>query len=393
MQTKEAQIRGKRGVIGLTLTELALAIAEAGVQDRYRADQVFRWLYAKRAACFSAMTDLGKKTIEILDEQFEIERLRLSHQSTSEDGTKKFLFKLSDDRSIETVLIPSEMRDDQGVPARKTLCVSTQVGCPLDCKFCATASLKLKRNLTAAEIILQIIEVERITGEEITNLVYMGMGEPMLNYDNVVRSLRIITDPKAEMLGKKRITVSTSGLPEEIKKFADEGLNVKLALSLHATTNGLRTRLMPINKRYPIEEVIAAMEIFYQKTRIPITYEYILFEGLNDSAADAKRLAKITRRMPSKVNVIPFHPIDFTDPHGISKELRPATTANFNNFIAQLRAEGAQVMIRSSSGKDIEAACGQLALAHLEELTTEKTTPAPIGISMIDNTHTGISAQ
>ncbi|HZK75274.1 MAG TPA: 23S rRNA (adenine(2503)-C(2))-methyltransferase RlmN, partial [Candidatus Kapabacteria bacterium] len=265
---------------------------------------------------------------------------------------------------IETVLIPTELRGER-IP-RRTLCVSTQVGCPLDCKFCATASLKLKRNLTTAEILLQIFEVERMTGETITNLVFMGMGEPMLNYDNLVRSLRIITDPKTEMLGKRRITVSTSGIPEPIRNFAREGLNVKLALSLHATTNELRTRLMPINKKYPLETVLAAMEEYYKLTGRPVTYEYILFDSLNDSPADAARLAKIARRVPSRVNVIPFHPIGFTNPTGFAAELRPASPEAFDRFIAALRKAGVTAVVRTSSGQDIEAACGQLALAEMQ---------------------------
>jgi 23S rRNA (adenine2503-C2)-methyltransferase len=210
----------------------------------------------------------------------------------------------------------------------------------------------------------------------------MGMGEPMLNYDNLVRALRIITDPANELLGKRRITVSTSGIPEAIRQFAKEGLNVKLALSLHATTNELRTRLMPINKRYPLEEVLKAMEEYYSATRIPVTYEYILFKGLNDTIADAKRLARITRRMPSKVNVIPFHPIDFTDPQGVSATLEPAPREEFERFLMMLRNEGAQVMIRSSSGQDIEAACGQLALSELKRGEVEM--PARAAIHNID---------
>src|SRR5581483_9404895 len=276
----------------------------------------------------------------------------------SSDGTRKFLFELADGLAIESVLIPSEMLNEEGEAKRKTLCVSTQVGCPLDCKFCATASLKLKRNLTSAEILLQIFEVERLTQEKISNLVFMGMGEPMLNYENVVRALRIITDPRTEMLGKRRVTVSTSGLPDEIRAFAREGLNVKLALSLHATTDTLRTRLMPINKKYPLPTVLAAIEDYYKITKQPVTYEYILFEGLNDTPSDAARLAKIARRVPSRVNVIPFHPIDFTHPTGVSRELRPASEANFRDFLSMLRNAGVSVFIRSSSGKDIEAACG-----------------------------------
>ena len=352
---------------GRTLPELRqLLKEELDISQGFRSEQIYLWLYGKRATSFAQMTDLPKALIAKLMDRFEIPKLIVEHVSESVDGTRKFLFGLEEGYSIETVLIPSEMRDDEGEARRKTICVSTQVGCPLDCKFCATGTLKLKRNLTAGEILLQIFEVERITGEEITNMVFMGMGEPMLNYDHVVRALRIITDPKTELLGKRRITVSTSGIPEAIRKFAHEGLNVKLALSLHATTNALRTKLMPINKRYPLEEVLSAMDEYYAVTKIPITYEYILFKGLNDSEADARRLAKIARRTPSKVNVIPFHPIDFTDPHGISAELRPASHNDFTHFLALLKREGVQVMVRSSSGKDIEAACGQLALAELK---------------------------
>jgi len=350
---------------GRTLQELKqLLNEEIGVAQKFRAEQLYLWLYEKRAASFSEMTDLPHSLQRSLEEHFVLPRLECKHVSESADGTKKFLFGLEDGRSIETVLIPSEMRDARGEARRKTLCISTQVGCALDCKFCATASLKLKRNLTTAEILLQIFEVERLTGERITNLVFMGMGEPLLNYDNVIRSLRIITDPKMEMLSKRRITVSTSGIAPVIRQFAAEGLNVKLALSLHATTDALRTRLMPINKKYLLEEVLSAMEEYYRATRIPVTYEYILFKGLNDTEADAKRLAKIARRMPSKVNVIPFHTIEFTHPEGIGASLKPAPKKEFDHFIALLKQLGVAVMIRSSSGQDIEAACGQLALAE-----------------------------
>ena len=181
----------------------------------------------------------------------------------------------------------------------------------------------------------------------------------------MVRTLRIITDPKLELLGKRRINVSTSGIAPAIRDFAKEGLNVKLALSLHATTDSLRTRLMPINKKYPLKEVLSAMEGYYHATHIPVTYEYILFKGLNDTEADAKRLAKIARRVPSKVNVIPFHTIEFTNPKGISATLAPASKSEFDQFIRSLRDQDVTVMIRSSSGQDIEAACGQLALAEL----------------------------
>ncbi len=362
---------------GRTREEIGELLTSEFVAEKYRADQLYRWLYARRARTFGEMTDLPRDLLNTLESRFSIPSLVTEHVSHASDGTKKYLFALEDGQRVETVLIPSEMRDVLGEHRRKTLCVSTQVGCPLDCKFCATASMKVKRNLTTGEILLQLFEVERESGEAITNLVFMGMGEPMLNYDNVVRALRILTDPKLELLNKRRITVSTSGIPDAIRDFAKEGLNVKLALSLHATTNALRTQLMPINKRYPLEEVLSAMEEYYQVTRVPITYEYILFQGLNDTEADAKRLAKIARRVPSKVNVIPFHPIDFTNPQGFSATLKPAPKEEFDHFLATLRREGAQVMIRSSSGKDIEAACGQLALSDLK-----KKSALPIEIAM-----------
>ncbi|MFI5201589.1 MAG: 23S rRNA (adenine(2503)-C(2))-methyltransferase RlmN [Candidatus Kapaibacterium sp.] len=360
---------------GRSREELAeLLRAQFSIPEKFRADQLYEWLYTKRAHSFAEMTNIPHAMQSALTARYTIPSLTCAHISESADGTKKFLFSLEDGRSIETVLIPSEMRGERS--PRRTLCVSTQVGCPLDCKFCATASLKLKRNLSTAEILLQIFEVERITGETITNLVFMGMGEPMLNYDNLVRALRIITDPKTEMLGKRRVTVSTSGLPDAIRNFAREGLNVKLALSLHATTNDVRTRLMPINKKYPLEETLAAMEDYYKITGRPITYEYILFDALNDSSADATRLAKIARRVPSRVNVIPFHPIDFTNPTGFAAELRPASKVSFDRFIATLRSAGVTAVVRTSSGQDIEAACGQLALAELQ------TSPPNIQISL-----------
>lgn len=345
-------------------------------ESAFRAKQVYEWLYAQRAQNFSEMTNIPKNLQKALEEKFTIPSLTITHVSESADGTKKFLFHLEDDRSIETVLIPSEMSGEaieKSKRPRKTLCVSTQVGCPLDCKFCATASLKLKRNLETSEILLQIFEVERYIGDRITNLVFMGMGEPMLNYDNLVRALRIITDPKIELLGARRVTVSTSGIPGAIRNFAREGLNVKLALSLHATTNELRTRLMPINKKYPLEEILPAIEDYYKITGRPVTYEYIVFDELNDSQADAVRLAKIARRVPSRVNIIPFHPIDFTHPEGFAAELHPAPKQAFDRFISFLKKEGVTVLVRSSSGKDIEAACGQLALAELHQ---------PIGIAL-----------
>jgi len=348
---------------GLSVEELEELLVSFG-EPKYRAVQIFRRLYQQQIRHVHEMTELPKSLRELLAERTEVramEPVRIQH---SADGTTKFLFRLSDGREIETVLIPSETVGDDGEPKRLTLCVSTQVGCPVNCKFCATASLKLRRNLTAGEIVDQFVQAQHHSDKPITNLVFMGMGEPMLNYDNVMKAVEIFTHPEAQLLGAKRITLSTSGFVEGIKRMADEARPIKLALSLHASTNGLRTQLMPINKKWNVQSLGDALEYYYRKTRQPVTFEYILFDGLNDSDDDARRLAKFTRRVPSKVNVIPFHPIDFTEPEGLAAALKPTTPEKFQWFIGRLRELEVTVMIRSSSGKDIHAACGQLALSE-----------------------------
>jgi 23S rRNA (adenine2503-C2)-methyltransferase len=350
-------------LVGRTRQELAELVASLD-EPAYRAGQIHTWLYTRRAESFDEMTSLGRDLRSRLAEHFTLRTLALLDSQVSEDGTVKYLFRTHDGLNIEAVLIPSEARDDQDEPKRRTLCLSTQVGCPLDCKFCATATMKLKRNLTAGEIIEQFLQVEKASGLTITNIVYMGMGEPMLNYEQVFKSIGIISEPENEMVAASRITVSTSGIPDAIRRMADDGERVKLALSLHALTNGMRSDLMPINRRYDIATLMDAIEYYYRKTRQPVTYEYILFDGWNDSDEDVRRLARITRRVPSKVNVIPFHEIEFTNPTGISAQLRATTPEKFNAFIAKLRDAGVQVMVRSSSGEDIDAACGQLAIRH-----------------------------
>ena len=351
---------------GMTLGQMEKLMKELG-EPGYRARQLYSWVYRRRAADVDAMTTFSRELRERLAARASLRSLTLLDSQHSEDGTIKYLFRTHDRYNIEAVLIPSEARDDQDEPKRRTLCLSTQVGCPLDCKFCATASMKLKRNLTAGEIVEQFLQVAERSGQEITNVVYMGMGEPMLNYDNVFGSIDLLTDPDNELVGPRRITVSTSGLPDAIRRMADEGRRVKLALSLHALTNDLRSELMPINRRYDLKTVLAAIDYYYQKTRRPVTYEYILFAGINDTDEDVKRLARITRRVPSKVNVIPFHEIEFTNPTGIAATLRSTPPEAFDAFVAKLKKAGVQVMVRSSSGEDIDAACGQLAIKHSAE--------------------------
>ncbi len=350
-------------LVGMDRKEME-TLMESLEAPAFRARQLYAWTYAQRAPGFDAMTSLGRELREKLDARVVLRALTLLDAQRSEDGTIKFLFATKEGYNIESVLIPSEARDDQDEPKRRTICISTQVGCPLDCKFCATASMRLKRNLTAGEIVEQFLQVERYAGETITNIVYMGMGEPMLNYDAVFRSAAIFTDPENRLVSARHITVSTSGIPGAIRRMADEGQRIKLAISLHALTNGMRSELMPINRRYDLGELMDAVEYYYRKTRQPVTYEYILFDNWNDTDADVRRLAKITRRVPSKVNVIPFHEIEFTNPTGISAQLHATSREKFDRFIGKLKQQGVTVMVRSSSGEDIDAACGQLAIKH-----------------------------
>ncbi len=362
MQSTDSQ--QKTQLLGLSTVELEALCKELG-EPAYRARQLFRWLYNKRASSFDSMTDLSHSLRGKLKERAVIGFPTIRTIQHSDDGTKKFLLVLDDEREIESVLIPSEMRDDEGESKRLTICVSTQVGCSLGCKFCATASIKMKRNLSAGEILGQLLLVQQHSDRDITNLVFMGMGEPLLNYDNVMKATDIMIHPDAELLTPRRITLSTSGVVDGIQRMADENRPIKLALSLHASTDGLRTELMPINRKWNLRLLGDTIEYYYRKTRKTVTYEYILFGGLNDSYQDAVRLAKLTRRVPSKVNVIPFHPIDFTNPTGISAELAPASAEDFDRFLGYLRSLDVTVMVRSSSGKDIHAACGQLALSQV----------------------------
>lgn len=374
MRKGEVDITDEQGrilLLGKKREELEQHFRSLG-EPAYRGRQLYEWMYAKRAADFAGITTFPESLRARLAETAILRSLTLLDSQRSADGTIKFLFRTSDGYNVESVLIPSEARDDQDEPKRRTLCISSQVGCPLDCKFCATASMKLKRNLSAGEILEQYLRVEETVGEKITNLVYMGMGEPLLNYDEVFRSAAIFTAPENDLVPASRVTVSTSGVVPGIRRMADEGERVKLAVSLHVTTNALRDRLMPINRKYDLRDLMEAVEYYYRKTRRPVTYEYILFEGLNDSDEDVGRLARIARRVPGKVNVIPFHPIDFTAPKGIAAELHPATPERFDRFIAALREAGVQVMVRSSSGVDIDAACGQLAIRHEMEKLEEK---------------------
>ncbi len=351
---------------GLTQTELeefALSIDE----QKYRGKQLFDWLYMKEAVSFSDMSSFSKSLREKLSLSATIDSLKLVEQQVSkDDGTTKFLFELHDGKRIESVLIPprtafkSPDAAKEEEQQRLTLCVSTQVGCPLDCKFCATATMGFSRNLTVGEIVDQVMQAKTISGKKITNVVYMGMGEPMLNYDNVMKSIEIIST--GLKITAKRITISTAGWAPKIRQMADENRKAKLAVSLHTLDEKARTELMPINEKFSIKELLDALQYYYHKVKERVTFEYILFDGWNDRDIDINRLIKLSKSIPCKINMIPFHSIAFTHPSGLAAQLHPTPAKRAEEFVRKLREAHVTVFIRSSAGEDIDAACGQLAV-------------------------------
>jgi 23S rRNA (adenine2503-C2)-methyltransferase len=341
-----ADFRVKPNIKDLSFKDLAAFLAERN-HPSYRAGQIRQWLFQKRATAFSEMTNLSRSLREQLEENFTISRLKILRREEARDGTVKFLFGLSDGASIESVLIPEARR--------LTLCISTQAGCGFGCAFCATAVLGLKRNLTASEIADQVIEASRdlLSGTRITHVVLMGMGEPLANYAQTTSAIEIITDGEWGLgISPRRVTLSTVGLVPQIEKLMEE-TRVNLAISLHAPTNELRAELMPVNRKYSLEQLLDCCRKLPLPRRKRITFEYVLLGGVNDSEAQARQLARLLRGIPSKVNVIPFNP------HSGSGFSRPAAE-QIERFVAALRAEDVQVNVRRPRGDDIQAACGQL---------------------------------
>ncbi len=353
---------------GLTRKELEDFAVSIGEQ-KFRGKQLFDWLYTKEASSFEEMSSLSKSLREKLSSSAVIDSMKLADvQESKNDRTIKYLFELHDGKRIESVLIPprtafksADAREEEE-QQRLTLCVSTQVGCALDCKFCATATMGFLRNLTAGEIVDQVLQAKKLSGKKITNLVYMGMGEPLLNYDNVMNSIEIITT--GLKIAARRITVSTAGWAEKIKQMADENRKAKLAVSLHTLTDTARTSLMPVNKKFDLKKLLDAVDYYYRKTKQRVTFEYILFEGWNDGEEDIRNLIRLSKRIPSKVNIIPFHSIAFTHPSGLSAELHPSSSRTTEAFAHRLREAHITVFVRSSAGEDIDAACGQLAVKN-----------------------------
>ncbi len=340
----------QKNIRHLSLQELEQYFETLG-EKKFRAKQVYEWLWQKHAHSFAEMTNLSKELRQTLGENFSLPALTVNATQYSADGTVKSSFKTHEGHLVEGVLIPTEKRT--------TACVSSQIGCSLSCRFCATGYIERKRNLTFDEIYDQVVMInqqcERIYGHKLTNIVFMGMGEPLLNYKNVLKAIEKITSPDGLGMSPKRITVSTAGVAKQIKQLGDDKVKFKLALSLHAANDLKRHEIMPINDTNNIRSLIDALNYFYKQTKNEITFEYILFKNFNDSLKDADELIKIYRQVPADlINIIEYNPIDF------AKFEKPDEKV-VETFMSYLEKHKVNARLRRSRGKDIDAACGQLA--------------------------------
>ena len=321
-------------------------------EKAYRAEQVFKWLYVDKVSSFDDMTNLSKELREKLKLEFSMNNFKILKKQESTDGTKKYLFDILDENAIETVL----MEYHHG----KSICVSTQVGCKMGCKFCASTGIKFARNLSAGEIVEQILAVERDENIKISNVVFMGIGEPLDNFENVVNAIAILNNQKGLSIGARHISISTSGLVPRIYELADKNLQCTLSISLHATNDKKRSEMMPINKKYNIEELIKACRYYIDKTNRRISFEYALAKDNNDNLEDAKELVKLLKGMLCHVNLIPINKIE-------NGEYVKSTNQNIIKFRDYLNSKGIVATIRRELGSDIDAACGQLRKKNLKE--------------------------
>jgi 23S rRNA (adenine2503-C2)-methyltransferase len=339
----------RKDIRSYSLTELQQELVALG-EKSFRAKQIYHWLWQKSAGSFHEMSNLGQPLRELLAERFDLKKIQLADQQISSDRTIKCAFEVDPGKVVEGVLIPTTNR--------MTACISSQVGCSLSCKFCATGRLKMMRNLTAGEIVDQVVhlknEAENRYKTPLSNIVYMGMGEPLLNYRNVLESIDRITSPDGLGMSPQRITVSTAGIAKMIRKLGDDKVKFNLALSLHAANDLKRSQIMDINESNNLETLAEALRYFYDQTGTRVTFEYIIFKDFNDSIADARELAEYSRNLPVKINIIEYNPID-------GGEFRQADPAKVDAFAAFLESRNMVVNIRRSRGKDIDAACGQLA--------------------------------
>ena len=329
------------------LKEELVAIGE----KKYRAEQIFKWIYVDKVKKFDEMTNLSVELREKLKENYTMCNYKILRKQESSDGTKKYLFDVLDGNAIETVL----MEYHHG----KTVCVSSQIGCKMGCKFCASTGIQFVRSLSSGEIVEQILAVEQDIGDKISNIVFMGIGEPFDNYDNVMKAIRIINNQKGLNIGARHISVSTSGLVPRIYDFANEDLQCTLSISLHATSNEKRSSMMPVNKRYPIEELMKACKDYIAKTNKRISFEYALAKDNNDNLEDAKELVKLLKGMLCHVNLIPINKIE-------NGKYTKSTNENIIKFRDYLNDNGIVATIRRELGSDIDAACGQLRRKNLK---------------------------
>ena len=318
--------------------------------DSYRGKQVYEWIWKKSSYTFDNMTNISKDLRLMLDENFVINHIEVDKIQKSSDGTIKNAVKLFDDYTVESVLIPTE--------DRTTACVSSQVGCSLDCKFCATSKLKRMRNLNPDEIYDQVVTINRQSlqyfNRPLSNIVFMGMGEPLMNYNNLIKSIEKISSDKGLNISQKRIVVSTSGIPKMIKKLADENLKVNLALSLHSAIEKTRNKIMPFSSKFPLNDIKESLDYWYKKTKRKITFEYIVWRGINDTKKDIDSLVSYCKSIPSKVNIIEYNSIG-------DEDFESANDNIIEEYKRALEKNKTTVTIRRSRGKDIDAACGQLA--------------------------------
>ncbi|KPM32388.1 Putative dual-specificity RNA methyltransferase RlmN [Croceitalea dokdonensis DOKDO 023] len=339
----------KRDIRAFTKEQLRTFFEEKG-EKAFRGNQVYEWLWQKSAHSFEGMTNLSKEVRRMLEDNFVINHIKVDQMQRSKDGTIKNAVRLHDGLVVESVLIPTA--------TRTTACVSSQVGCSLDCKFCATSRLKRMRNLNPDEIYDQVVAIDNESrlyfDRPLSNIVFMGMGEPLMNYNNVLKAIEKITSPEGLGMSAKRITVSTSGVPKMIKKMADGNVKFNLAVSLHSAIDDIRTSIMPFNAHFPLQDLREALQYWYDRTKNRITYEYVVWQGINDTRKDVDALVKFCRFAPSKVNIIEYNPID-------DGAFQQADSDAIDLYKNVLESNGITVTVRRSRGKDIDAACGQLA--------------------------------
>ncbi|MEQ1749058.1 MAG: 23S rRNA (adenine(2503)-C(2))-methyltransferase RlmN [Prosthecobacter sp.] len=362
-----APARALPSLLGTTPQEITDLVASLG-EPGFRAKQIIEWTYAKRATSIEAMSSLSKPLRQALAERYVARSMTIAKVTGAEDTTRKFLLKLNDGRYIETVLIPANPALYGGDSDRRTLCVSSQVGCAYDCKFCASGLAGFTRNLTAAEIVEQIVLVEAHVGERVDNLVFMGMGEPLANYSNLIKAIEILNAEWGIGIGARHMTVSTSGLAPQIKKLADFPLQIRLAISLHGASDDVRSKIMPVNQKHDLAELFDALQTWRSKRKQHMTLEYILIKDVNDMIAQAHLLAKRARSIHAKVNLIPYNTVE-----GLDWE-RPSE-AQQDAFRDVLLAAGVTATLRREKGHDIAAACGQL---RLMQETSEGIIQSPV---------------